>query len=267
MLLLPILNYHHVGVRAEPSGHLRLWVSTERFSEHLGFLAQEGYRCLTLRDCYSYLSGHNPLPQRTVVLTFDDGYSNFMTHAYPILKEHDFSATVGVVTGEIGGMSHWDKGWESPLMGWDDISALSHAGIEIASHTVSHLHLTRLSPELSRKELDQSRHTLEQRLGIPVTTLVYPYGDVNAEIEEAARLAGYNAACSDVRGNHHYPSDRFRLKRVPMDEFITLDRLRRRLSRWYEYSCLAQRISRSIRGWSGRENSYTPNGGRGSTVG
>ncbi|WP_455387799.1 polysaccharide deacetylase family protein [Petrachloros mirabilis] len=266
MLLLPILNYHHVGIQAEPSGHRHLWVSTEQFSQHLEFLAQEGYRCLTLRDCLPYLTGSAPLLQRTVALTFDDGYSDFLDHAYPILKQHGFSATVAIVTGTVGESSQWDRCWESPLMGWDDITTLSRAGVEFASHTVSHLHLTRLSSDLIRQEFDRSRHTLEQRLGIAITTLVYPYGEVNAEIEKTARLAGYNAACSDIRGNHHRPSDRFRLKRVPMHEFITVDRLRRRLSWWYEYGCLAQRISRSIRGWSGRWNSRNPTGGTGSIV-
>lgn len=251
MLLLPILNYHHVGVRAEPAGHRRLWVSADRFSQHLEFLAQEGYRCLTLRDCVPYLTGTAPLRQRSVVLTFDDGYTNFLSHAYPILKKHGFSATVAVVTGAVGESSWWDLGWESPILGWNNIVALSRVGIEFASHTVSHPRLTELSPGLIRQELDQSRHTLEKTLGIPVTTLVYPYGDVNAGIQEAARLAGYHVACSTIQGNRQHPSARFRLKRVPMDEFVTVDRLRRRLSPLYDYGCLLQRLSRRIRGGRG----------------
>ncbi len=244
MLLLPILNYHHVGLRTEPFGHRHLWVSTERLTQHLGYLAQEGYRCLALRDCVPYLAGTAPAPPRLVALTFDDGYANFLSHAYPILKEHGFSASVSVVTGEVGGRSHWDRGWESPLMGWDDIVALNRKGIEIASHTVSHPALTHLSPDLAREELKRSRRVLEEKLGIPVTTLVYPYGDVNSSIEEAAKQAGYHLACSSDRGNRHDPCHLFRLKRVPMDEFVTIARLRRRLSSLYHYTCYFQQVSR-----------------------
>jgi peptidoglycan/xylan/chitin deacetylase (PgdA/CDA1 family) len=252
MLLLPILSYHHVGVRAEPFGHSRLWVSSDRFSQHLAFLAEEGYRCLTLRDCIPYLSEDAPLLHRAIVLTFDDGYADFISHAYPILKQYGFPATVAVVTGAVGHSSRWDVGWESPIMTWPDIIALSRDGIEFASHTVSHPHLTHLPSGMARQELEDSRLTLEAKIAMPVTTLIYPYGDVNEEIEGAARIAGYAAACSDVRGNRHRPWERLRLKRVPMDEFVTVDRLSQRLSSFYGYRCLAGEFRQRLGQWKNR---------------
>ncbi len=253
MLLLPILNYHHVGVQAEPAGHRRLWVSTQRFSEHLEFLAREGYRSLTLRECLPFLREEAFLSGRAVVLSFDDGYSDFMDHAYPILQRYGFSATVAVVTGAVGTSSRWDPGWESPIMKWDDIVELNRRGIEIASHTVSHPRLSHLSRESMQHELGRSREMLEEKLGAPATSLVYPYGDSNSEVEETARGTGYHLACSSFRGNSHRPSDLFRLRRIPVDEFVTIPRLRQRLSPLYHYTCRVQQFGRQARKWLSRD--------------
>ncbi len=249
MLLLPIFNYHHIGVRAEPAGHRRLWVPLNRFEEHLGFLAQEGYRCLSLRDCIPYLTGERPIPSRVAVLTFDDGYTNFYEHAFPVIRKYGFSASVYIVTGEVGGSSRWDKSWESSLMGWEEIASLSREGIEFGSHTVSHPYLSRLPHERAHEELVRSRCILEDRLGIPVRTFAYPYGDVNAMAEDYVAEAGFDLACSSDRGNLHTPDSRFRLTRVPMDGFITITRLRRRLSAIYDHACRLQRFGRLVRSW------------------
>ena len=244
MLLLPILNYHHVGVRVEPKGHRRLWVSIERFSQHMAYLEREGYRCLTLRECLPYFSRQSPLPQPSVVLTFDDGYSDFIEHAYPILRQHGFGATIAIVTGDVGKISRWDSQWASPIMSWPDIIRLSQDGIEVASHTVTHPRLSQLSPDEAERELIMSRNTLEDKLGASVVSLVYPYGDVNTTLEEAAKRAGYLLATSSGPGNLHRPSDLFRLRRVPLDEFMTIPRLRRKLSSFYHYTCRFQQLTR-----------------------
>lgn len=246
-MLLPILKYHHVGVRREPFGLRRLWVSAERFAEQMAFLAHNRYQVLTLRECLPYLTELNTLPERSVVLTFDDGFTNFMDHAFPILKNYGFPASVFVVTDEVGGKSRWDRGWEFPLMGWDEICHLNQIGVEIGSHTVSHPHLTRLSPKDALDELTRSRDVLEAHLNRPVNTLLYPYGDTNAEIETLARKAGYQLAATIVRGNLNSPGSRLRLKRVPMDDYTTASRLRWRLSPFYDYSCRLLTLNRQIR--------------------
>ena len=247
MPLLPILKFHHVGVRREPFGLRRLWVSAERFEEQMAYLAHNGYRTLSLRECIPYLTGLDTPPKRSVVLTFDDGFTNFREHAFPILKRYGFTASVFIVTREAGGTSRWDPGWDFPLMGWDEILDLSRQGVEIGSHTVSHPHLTQLSLKEAKDELQKSRDVLEDKLNQPVHTLLYPYGDTNSGIESLAAEAGYALACTIDRGNLHSPDTRLRLKRVPMDEFTTLPRLRRRLSPLYHYSCRLLALSRKIR--------------------
>ncbi len=238
---LPILIYHHVGERREPLGHRRLWVSRERLAAQVRCLLDAGYRLVTLREAKEVLSGRADAPRRVAALTFDDGYRNFHTHAFPLLHELGVGATSFIVTGEVGGVSRWDRGSESPLMAWEEIREVSGQGIEIGSHTRSHRRLTAIPPAEAREEVFRSREDLEERLGGPITSFAYPHGDFDAGVEDLAREAGYGAACTIDRGNLHRPRGIFRLKRVPADEFITPGRLLWRLSPLYDFLWEAKR--------------------------
>lgn len=252
--LLPILYYHHVGERHEPLGHRRLWISRERFGEQMDALAQAGHRCVSLREAAPILRGESAGGEKLVALTFDDGYENFYRYAYPILQRHQFAATVFVVTREIGGSSRWDGGFETPLMDWPQLREVSRGGIEIASHTVSHPRLAALPLESARRELLDSRHEIEQRLGVAAPSFAYPYGNYDSRIERLVEEAGYALACSIRRGNLHRRADWFRLKRVPVDEFTSRSRLRRRLLPLYDFTCRWQRFSRALRGAAIRDD-------------
>lgn len=245
--LLPILYYHHVGERREPLGHRRLWISHERFAEQMNSLAQGGYRCVSLRDALPVVRGEPGARERLVALTFDDGYANFFRHALPILQRHGFGATVFVVTGHVGGASSWDAGFETALMDWSQLREASRHGIEIASHTVSHPRLAKLPEESARRELVQSRLELEDRLGAAATSFAYPYGNYDDRVQRLAEQAGYRLACSIRRGNLHRRADLFRLKRVPVDEYTSPPRFRRRLAPQYDLTCRWQRFSRALR--------------------
>lgn len=182
------------------------------------------------------------------MLTFDDAYVNFLEHALPILKQYGFSGTVFVATGEVGGRSRWDVGYESPTMSWPQLRELHEAGIECASHTVSHPWLSKLPEAAVREELTRSREQLQEELGAAVQTIAYPYGDTNERVAAAAGEAGYELACTIERGNRHAPSERLLLRRVPMAQFTTISRLRYRLSRLYDYTCRFRRLTAGLRG-------------------
>lgn len=243
--LLPILCYHHVGVDSEPHGHRQLSVSTKRFAQQMNQLHRAGYRCVSLREAEPMLRG-TERAHRAAVLTFDDGYRDFYECAYPILREHGFAATVFVVTGQVGGVSRWNEGWETPLMGWPELRELIGQGIEVGSHTASHPRLTQLPAELAAMELEESRRELEQNLGIPALTLAYPFGDCDKRVENLARGAGYRLACSIMRGNRHAPAEFHRLKRVPVEEQTDPARFHRRLSSIYDFTCRLRRYTRKL---------------------
>jgi peptidoglycan/xylan/chitin deacetylase (PgdA/CDA1 family) len=252
--LLPILYYHHVGERREPLGHRRLWISRDRFAEQMSALARAGYRCVSLGEAAPVLRGQTAAAEKLAVLTFDDGYENFYRHAYPVLQDYKFAATVFVVTREIGGSSRWDAGFETALMDWPQLREVSRGGIEIASHTVSHPRLATLPLEHARRELVESRRELEERLGIAATSFAYPYGNHDRRIQQLAEEAGYALACSIRRGNLHRRADLFRLKRVPVDEFTSLPRFHRRLMPLYDLTCRWQRFHRALRGRAAGED-------------
>ena len=128
-----------------------------------------------------------PASQRCLAVTFDDGESNVIQHAAPVLAELGVPGTVFVPVSPVG----------SPgLLGWEDLAALSEAGWEVGSHTLSHARLTDLDDASLRRELRDSRLTIEDMLGRPCRSIAYPYGDSDPRVRAAAAAAGYTAGCT-----------------------------------------------------------------------
>jgi len=124
-------------------------------------------------DVRAYFAGKQPLPTRPVVITLDDGYADLYTAAFPVLSAHDFKAVAYIVSGFIG-----RPGYATA----DQIVQMDHNGIEIASHTVDHANLARSSAGSVRRELIESKQSLERLLGHPVLDFAYPSGKFNAQV-------------------------------------------------------------------------------------
>jgi peptidoglycan/xylan/chitin deacetylase (PgdA/CDA1 family) len=143
------------------------------------------------------LHDHENVPERPVVITFDDGYADFHEVALPVLERHGFPATVFVSTGWID-----DAGAEAAgrpldrMMSWRQIDEAAATGIEFGGHSHSHPQLDQLPPPVLRDELGRSKSLLEDRLGAPVTTMAYPYGYSSARVRREVRSAGYTTACA-----------------------------------------------------------------------
>jgi peptidoglycan/xylan/chitin deacetylase (PgdA/CDA1 family) len=205
----PILGYHRVVDEMPADPHM-ICTSRDRFRDHLAWFARLRYRTLSLPDVATYLAQGKPLPPRSFIITFDDGYEDNYTVALPLLQAYGFTATVFVVSGGVGKTSAWDE-TPAPLMTWEQIREMHRAGITIGSHSVSHPHLPQLSIEAARREIRESRDELEQALGAAVRTFCYPYGDWLPTMCEAVQLAGYDLATDDVGRSEHR---RFALSRV-----------------------------------------------------
>ncbi|MBI4550977.1 MAG: polysaccharide deacetylase family protein [Candidatus Latescibacteria bacterium] len=187
----PILVYHKVDPRFE-YGITRL--TPRQFARHLGWLVARGYTTVHLADVLASVSAHRPLPPRSVVLAFDDGFESVYRHAYPLLREHGLTATVFVIAGYVGR----ENGWEVNLGGrrfrhldWEQVQALREGGLEIGSHTLNHPDLTRLSPAQLRHELEASRVSIERMAGVTVEVLSCPFGRYSDEVARLAAAAGY----------------------------------------------------------------------------
>jgi peptidoglycan/xylan/chitin deacetylase (PgdA/CDA1 family) len=189
---LPILMYHRVAPERE-GGRSRFRVTPEAFEEQMRYLYENGYRTIDLDEWGAATLRRQPLAGNAVLLTFDDGYLDFVAHAWPILKRFGFSATVFLVADAVGSTNLWDAAYGEPvpLMGWEEILRLQGDRIAFGSHSATHPLLTSLTSERVVEEAVRSRLLLEERLGTPVRAFCYPYGAYDPTVSHLIGGCGY----------------------------------------------------------------------------
>ncbi len=207
---VPILLYHSLD---ESGSDLSL--SPREFRRQMAWLHRHNYRVYTVAEYAVALAGSG-LQRPAAVITFDDGYTNFLTHARPVLERYGFRAAIFIQTGYLGRTSGDFSLLDLPLLDSGDLAALAAEGHEIASHTVNHPCLPRLEPPRARKEIEDSRKILEEITGRPVLSFAYPRGAYNRETVELVRAAGYRAAVTLRPGNRGRAEDIFTLPRVTL---------------------------------------------------
>lgn len=212
---VPILYYHSLGY--EEGNELR--VPPEKFASHMEYLAQNGYESVTLTELYQYFYEGGVLPEKAFVLTFDDGYEDNYTYAFPIAEKYGYSGTIFMVTEWIEGTGYLKR---------EQLLAMSRAGWQIESHTVTHPYLNSISREQIKEELLTSQKVLEELLGKPQVALAYPYGVYDSLIIELSREAGYKMGLTTDKG-WAGPEDPFRLRRVYCYARMSLDEFVRRV--------------------------------------
>ena len=203
---LPILNYHKVG--AFKGDHVPT-VSPEAFERQLVLLARFRYRVLSFDEIIGCLDRSEPLPRRSVAITFDDGYEETCTVAWPLLKRFGFPATVFIAPGEVG--------WPG-FVTWEQVSEMAKNGITIGSHTMHHSYLPLVKEERLMEELLGSKQAIEARIRQPVQYISYPIGGFTPQAQAATRQAGYVAACTTNRAFVPVKLDRYALRRIKMTE-------------------------------------------------
>jgi peptidoglycan/xylan/chitin deacetylase (PgdA/CDA1 family) len=200
---LSILMYHQVGVFPRPAAHRALFCHVDRFRAQLAYLKAMDFTVLNMAQARACLFEGHPLPPRSVVLTFDDGYENFREHAWPALSEHGFSGTVFLVSDLLGKASGWlgDEFTEHPpLMSASTVRQLASEGVEFGSHACSHPRLSQLDEAQMRREIFDSKAALEDLLGHEVPDFCYPYGDYNARTVALVQEAGYRTGLTCIKG-------------------------------------------------------------------
>jgi peptidoglycan/xylan/chitin deacetylase (PgdA/CDA1 family) len=187
-----IFMYHGVADADEDPN--QLCVSPARFAEQMAWLARRGLRGVGIAELVDAMRAGR---QRGLVgLTFDDGYTNVLETALPVLRQHGFGATAYIISDRLGGTNEWDQGPTWQLMTGDQVRELAAAGIEIGSHAATHMRLAGASPAQLTAEISESRTSLGALLGTEIRGFAFPYGSMDAASRQAVRDAGYEYACA-----------------------------------------------------------------------
>ena len=219
---IPVLNYHQVE---EKNGNpLTLW--PEQFEAQMAYLADEGYTTITIDEMMEALENGTPLPEKPVIITFDDGYADNYEYAYPILKKYGFKATIFLIYDFTNTYPNY--------LTWDQIDEMKASGlIRFESHTMTHANLAELtSTDELRHEIADSHDLLSEKLGYDMQYIAYPGGRVNEEIEEITRAAGYRGGFTVHYGLSTPEEGRYQMDRIPIfgANMHTLTRFKLRLA-------------------------------------
>ncbi len=201
---IPVLNYHQINDVDENL----LTVSTSEFETQMAWLEENGYQTITVSELLDFLDGKGSLPERPVLITFDDGYIDNYQCAFPILKKHNMKACIFLISEYVSLYPNY--------LTWEQLSEMQSSGIEFGSHTVDHNVLTELSPNSVNHELADSKDLLEKRLKRRIEVLAYPCGFTNEYIKSRVNASGYRAAFTVNLGNVHTGDDLYALNRVPI---------------------------------------------------
>lgn len=219
--LVPVLCYHNLA----PQSKGRMILAAKVFEEQMRYLKNQGYRVINLKEFVEFVSLKRQLPQRSVLLTFDDGYRSFLQYAVPVLKELGFTATLFIYTDYVGAGSN--------AFTWADLKKLQQDGFDVQAHSKSHGDMVRGASEPAKEyekrleaELAQPRALFQKNLGFAPEILAYPYGRQDDAIVRRAKDRGYTAAFTVRRQASPSFVDPYRIHRsqiypeMSMDDFI-----------------------------------------------
>jgi peptidoglycan/xylan/chitin deacetylase (PgdA/CDA1 family) len=250
---LPVLMYHSISDGSENGvpPYYRTATSPRVFAEQMALLRSRGFRAVTLREGREWLRHGAPAAEKLVALTFDDGFRDFYTHAFPVLRENQFSATMFLPTAFIGDETRRFK--ERECMTWGVARELHNAGIEFGSHTVNHPKLYELAVARIREELEVSKAMIEEKLGETISSFAYPYAFPGTDrrfvegVTGLLREAGYKCNVTTRIGRVRAGDDAFTLKRLPVNSMDDGALLLAKIHGGYDWLNWPQDFSKNFR--------------------
>ncbi len=206
---VPILMYHYVSAPPEDADPYRIDLSIhpETFRAHMEYLFFEGYTPISLYDLDQSLLDGTPLPAKPVILTFDDGYVDHYTHVFPALRQYGFTGTFFVITGTA------DAG-SSQYLTWEQIREMADAGMDMESHTKSHVDLRGRPYDMLVYELLGSVESLAAYSGKSPAMFCYPVGRYDMDVLTVLEALGIRRAVTTERGAWHTTDNRLLLPRL-----------------------------------------------------
>jgi hypothetical protein len=220
------------------------------FERLLQGLRRAAVPVVSLADVSRDPNGYPTLPERAIVITFDDGYRSVFDVAFPRLREYDMPATVFLTAGEVGPDNGPDGRLPSmegrEMISWREARTMGQSGIEFGAHTVTHADLTRLGLEDVQREMLDSKTAIGEALGQPVVSFAYPFGRYDEQSLSLARQH-FACACSTRLGFAGHRSDRYRLPRVDAYYLRRTSLVDGVTARWFRWSIYARAIPRRLR--------------------
>ena len=237
---LPVLMYHKIP-DVPPATKHQIFVTKDNFARHLAFFRRQQFTPITFHDYQDFASGRRPLsefPRKPLILTFDDGYLDNYTNLLPLMQQYGYRGVLYLLGDFDLRHNAWDLAADpteprAELMSAAQKQTFADAGWEIGAHTLTHPHLSQLSAAAVAHELAASRAALEARLGVPVQSFAYPYGDLTPETKALADAAGFRYAVATDTGGLHLEDDRLQIFRVNIFPHETLTSLYKKTAGWY----------------------------------
>jgi len=250
---IPILMYHSISDDLQPGVHpyFRTTTSPSTFRRHMAFLKRNGYSVLTLKEAVGLLNSGYGNNQKIAVLTFDDGYEDFYTEAFPTLKAHGYSCNVFLPTAYVDNQDWAFKG--KRCLSWDKVKELHSDGIAFGSHTVSHPKMATLAVDDIRKELELSKERIEIQLCTSTESFSYPFAFPEQNIAFVDTLKqllyniGYRYGVTTKIGLFDGSDNQLFLRRIPVNELDDLDLFKAKLCGAYNWMHTIQKISKYLK--------------------
>ncbi len=215
-----VLMYHMVREHIDGAKFNKLRVTPAQFEQQVAWMKAQGFHFVTMQELQANWGQH---PEKTVAITFDDGYLDNLDNAYPILERYQAKATIYVV------VDRHDRDWSTykkahhnsgelarePKLNDEQVKFLANSGlVEIGSHTMTHANLAKLDDAQCLVELTESKQQLEQLIQQPVTSFAYPFGIYSARDVQLAKQAGYQNAVTTIEGIDGAQPDFMQLQRI-----------------------------------------------------
>lgn len=205
--IVPILMYHHLADLPRDATELeQTWtVAPKNFDAQMKLVAERGFRTITMAQLVAHLRDRQPLPGKPIIISFDDGWEEQYTVAFPILKQYGLSGTFFVYTNPLD---------RKQFLAWKQIEEMVAAGMDFQAHSLTHPHLRTLAPEVAYREIAESKNILEKRLGKPVVAFSYPFGEYDDAVIQMVKRAGFASAVTLAAGYKQRLDELFTLHRI-----------------------------------------------------
>ena len=226
---IPVLMYHRVNDDRRSSN---LDVPIKKFEEQMALLAQKGYRTLSIHEFCTIISSKSYYNKkdRVILLTFDDGWKDNYTNAFPILKKFSFKATIFLVYDTLEEKEEFKE-----YLNKKDIFEMQNHGIDFGSHTLTHRELTTIEKQEAKREIVDSKSCFEKLLNKPVISFCYPRGKINSDAASMVSQAGYELAFTIHPGINNYGDNLLLLNRTEISGNDSLFDFKKKLAGAYDW--------------------------------